>query len=304
MTQENRTGIRYVASAFLLWGILPLYWHYMNNVPALQILANRIFWSFLFIAILLTIKNQWFQVKQALQDWKVVFSILGCSIFISANWFIYIWAVNNGHVIETSLGYYINPLISIAFGTIFLQERLKRWQWIALVLALIGVIIQTIEFGQVPWIALSLSFTFALYGLSKKLLKVEAIISLALETMMVAPFALGYLLYLEGSGTGSFSQIPLPSVVLLIFSGVITAIPLLWFAQGAKRVPLSTIGFLQYLAPTIALILGVFFFHESFTRSDWISFGFIWIAIFIYTLSQINGIQKWFKKKKLVMNSQ
>lgn len=300
MGQENKTGIWYAASAFILWGILPLYWHLMDKVPALQILSHRIFWSFLFVALLLTVRKQWSQVKQVFHSWKVVLAILGCSIFITANWFIYIWAVNNGHVIETSLGYYINPLISIAFGTIFLREKLDKWQWVALLCAVVGVAIQSIEFGQVPWISLSLSITFALYGLSKKLLQVEAIISLAVETMMVTPFALGYLLYMEGTGLSSIQELSVYNLIFLIFSGVVTALPLLWFAQGAKRVSLSTIGFLQYLAPTISLILGVFIFHESFTKNNLISFGFIWIAIGIYTLSRMNLSQKWGRKKKLI----
>ncbi|MCH5586666.1 EamA family transporter RarD [Shimazuella sp. AN120528] len=300
MGTENNRGIWYAISAFSMWGILPLYWHYMNKVPALEILAHRIFWSFLFVALLITVQKKWNDVIKVFQTWKVILAIFGCSLFISANWFIYIWAVNNGHVIETSLGYYINPLISIAFGMLFLRERLNSWQWVALSFALIGVLIQTIEFGQFPWIALSLSVTFALYGLSKKLIKVEAMTSLVLETMMVAPFALGYILFIEARGTGSITDLPVSNVLLLIGSGIITALPLLWFAQGAKRVSLSTLGFIQYLAPTIALVLGVFFFHEHFTKVNFISFGFIWIAILIYSLSQMKLLDRWFSRKSLV----
>jgi chloramphenicol-sensitive protein RarD len=287
-TQTNRNGIWYAISAYIAWGILPLYWHYIDGISPLQILSHRIFWSFLFVTLLITITKQWPQVKQVFSSWKTILSIVGCSVFLSANWFIYIWAVINGYVIETSLGYYINPLISIAFGTIVFRERLDKWQWIALSFAIIGVVVQTVEFGQIPWIALSLALTFAIYGLFKKLIKVEAMISLALETMMVTPFAIGYLFFVEGSGQGTIGHAPIFVIFLLICSGIITTLPLLWFANGAKRISLSTMGFLQYLGPTMTLILGVFFFHEQFTKTDLISFGFIWLALVVYTITRIN----------------
>lgn len=292
MSQENKTGIWYAASAYIAWGILPVYWHFLSQIPAMQILAHRIFWSFIFVALFITIKKQWSQMRQVFTSRKTIIAIIFCSIFISANWFIYIWAVNNGHVIETSLGYYINPLISIAFGTIFLKEKLDKWQWSALACAFIGVIIQTVEFGQLPWIAISLAITFALYGLGKKLLEVEAIISLALETMIVAPFAFGYLLYVQGSNQGAIGHISVPVLILLVGTGIVTALPLLWFARGAKRVSLSTMGFIQYFSPTITLLLGVFFFHESFRLSDLYSFSFIWLALVIYTISRMTFFQQ------------
>jgi chloramphenicol-sensitive protein RarD len=289
-TQTNRNGIWYAISAYVAWGILPLYWHCIEQISPLQILSHRIFWSFLFVTLLITFTKQWPQVKIVFRSWKTILLILGCSVFISANWFIYIWAVNNGHVIETSLGYYINPFISIAFGMIVFRERLDKWEWIALSCAIIGVVVQTVEFGQIPWIALALALTFAVYGLSKKLIKVNSMISLTLETMMITPFAVGYLLFVEGNGQGAIEHAPIFVIFLLICSGVITALPLLWFANGAKRVSLTTMGFIQYLAPTISLILGIFFFHEQFTKVDLISFGFIWLALVIYTLSRINFI--------------
>jgi chloramphenicol-sensitive protein RarD len=285
---DHRAGIWYATIAYIGWGILPIYWKSVEQVPALQLLAHRIFWSFLFVALLLTINKQWIQVKQQFTSWKIILSILGSSIIITVNWFIYIWAVNNDHVIETSLGYYINPLINVALGMLIFRERLDKWQWIAFLFAIIGVAIQTIVFGQIPWIALSLALTFAIYGLFKKLLQVEALISLALETMIVAPFAIGYLLFVETSGTGSIGHIPLSVFILLICSGVITFLPPLWFAQAARRVSLSTLGFLQYFEPTIALLLGVFFFYEKFTMTDLISFGFIWLALLIYTISRMD----------------
>lgn len=288
MNQDSKTGTGYTLAAFLMWGILPLYWQFLDNIPALQILAHRIIWSFVFVALLISIQKKWRLIGQAFRSQKNILVILGCAVLITINWFTYIWAVNHDHVIETSLGYYINPLLNIALGMIFFREKLTKWQWIALLLAIIGVGIQTVEYGQFPWIALSLAFSFGLYGLLKKILKVEAMISLALETITVAPFALAYLLYVEGSDpTVSITNISLTSALLLVSSGVVTALPLIWFAEGAKRIRLSTVGFLQYLSPTIILTLGIFFFHEPFHQSNFISFLFIWLAILIYTLSQI-----------------
>jgi chloramphenicol-sensitive protein RarD len=296
MAKENKTGIIYTAAAFLSWGILPLYWHFLEHVPALTILAHRIVWSFIFIAILITYNKQWAQVARIIQQGKTILAIIGCSVFISANWFIYIWAVNHGHVIETSLGYYINPLLSITFGMLFLRERLDRWATFALICAASGVLIQIIAFGQVPWVSLSLALSFAIYGLLKKLLQVEAAISLALETLIMLPFAAGFLIYLELAGGESLTQQSTGSVLLLIGSGLVTALPLLWFAQGTNRIKLVTVGFLQYLAPTIGLLLGIFFFHEHFSHADMVSFGFIWLAIVLYSLGQLGG----FRRKRVV----
>jgi chloramphenicol-sensitive protein RarD len=244
-------------------------------------------WSFVFVALLLTLKKHWKQIKQVFRSKKSVLTIFGCALFITANWFTYIWAVTNGHVIDTSLGYYINPLISVAFGTIFLREKLTKWQWVALGLAAIGVGIETVTYGKVPWIALVLAVTFAFYGLLKKLLKTEAIISLGVETIVVAPFALIYLFFAEGSQS-AISNLTLTNTLLLMLSGVATAIPLLWFAEGARRVSLSMVGFLQYVSPTATLVLGIFFFHEDFNQTQLLSFVFIWIAVLLFTLSQIH----------------
>lgn len=287
MTQDNKTGIWYTLSAFTIWGILPLYWHLLKDIPASQILAHRMIWSFVFVALLLTLKKHWKQIKQVFRSKKSVLTIFGCALFITANWFTYIWAVTNGHVIDTSLGYYINPLISVAFGTIFLREKLTKWQWVALGLAAIGVGIETVTYGKVPWIALVLAVTFAFYGLLKKLLKTEAIISLGVETIVVAPFALIYLFFAEGSQS-AISNLTLTNMLLLMLSGVATAIPLLWFAEGARRVSLSMVGFLQYVSPTATLVLGIFFFHEDFNQTQLLSFVFIWIAVLLFTLSQIH----------------
>jgi chloramphenicol-sensitive protein RarD len=299
--KDDRVGMWYATATFISWGILPIYWNSMEQVPSLQILAHRFVWSFIFVAILITIKKQWPLIKQVFSNLKTVFYIVGCAIFISANWFIYIWSVTNNHVIECSLGYYINPLISIAFGMIFFRERLNKWQTVSLCLASISVIILTIQYGQIPWISLSLALTFALYGLFKKLVQADAMISLALETMIMAPFALIYLVFLEANGTGAIAHVSPLVMVLLICSGIITALPLLWFAIGSKRVSMFTMGFLQYIAPSLNLILGIFFFHETFTSIEFISFGFIWLALLIFTFSRMRLSKPIIKENNLVM---
>ncbi|WP_082130127.1 EamA family transporter RarD [Aneurinibacillus tyrosinisolvens] len=297
---SRKAGIWYVFVTYVVWGLLPLYWHLLKDVPSGQILAHRIFWSFIFVAILLFFYKRWGQLKEAAASRTNRLSILACSLLISANWFIYIWAVNNNHVIETSMGYYINPLFSVALGLIVLKERLSRVQIFSLVLAAIGVAIMVIQFGKMPWIALSLAVTFGFYGLAKKMLKVDAMVGLALETIFVMPVALFYLASLETSGTGAFGQSSLGAMLLMIGSGVATALPLLWFAEGAKRVPLSTMGFIQYVSPTITLTLGVFIFKEAFTATHAVSFGFIWCGLLLYSLSYtkfMHGLQAKSPKK-------
>lgn len=289
--KDDKTGMIYASLAFISWGILPIYWHYMEQVPPLQILAHRFVWSFIFVAILVTLRKQWHLIKEVLSSKKTILFVLAGSIFMSTNWFIYIWSVTNDRVIEASLGYYINPLISIAFGMLFLKERLNRWQTISLCLALISVIILTINYGQFPWVSISLALTFALYGLFKKLVEADAIISLASETIFITPFAIVYLLFVENNGTGSLNHVSTLIIFLLIISGILTAIPLLWFGIGQKRVSMFTMGFLQYIAPTINLILGVFFFHESFTSIEFISFSFIWLSLVVFTFSHIKDMK-------------
>ncbi|SFJ68965.1 chloramphenicol-sensitive protein RarD [Thermoflavimicrobium dichotomicum] len=287
-----KVGIAYTFSAYVAWGLLPLYWKLLQSVSSEELLAHRIFWSFLFVAVLLFFKKRWQSLKEVIKDRKRVLFVFLCALLISCNWFIYIWAVNHGHIIEASLGYYINPLISVLLGMIVLRERLNAWQKTALLLATIGVAILTIQYGTVPWISLCLALSFAFYGLAKKLIQVDALTGLALETLMVFPFSFFYLLFAEVQGTGHFISASPDLILLIIGTGVITALPLLWFALGARVVPLSTIGFLQYLAPTISLILGVFLYKESFTVTHMISFSFIWIGLILYTLSYTRKFQK------------
>ncbi len=279
-------GIIYTVASYGAWGILPLYWKAIQQVPAFEILAHRIVWSFVFVTILLSIREGLKELKQAVVSWKSLLGVLLGSVLISANWFIYIWAVNSNQVIETSLGYYINPLITILLGLAVLRERIDRWQAGSLLLALIAVGVETIQYGRIPWVALGLAVSFGLYGLVKKLSNLSSLAGLALETICVTPLAMGFLMYKQVGGTAAFGSISLSVTLLLIVSGVVTATPLLWFAQGAKLVSLTTIGFIQYLSPSISLILGIFVFKEPFTGVDLFSFGLIWCALTLYSLSR------------------
>ncbi|MBZ4655268.1 MAG: transporter [Peptococcaceae bacterium] len=283
---ESLTGIWYAAAAFTVWGVLPLYWKELKQVPAAEILGHRIFWSFLFVSFLLLFSGRMYSLRQVISDRSRLAIVFLGAILISANWFIYIWAVNANRVVEASLGYYINPLFNVFLGMVVLKERLNLWQLISILLAAMGVSVLTIQYGSIPWAALSLTISFGLYGLVKKMTSLDSLTSLTLETAFVAPLALGYLFLQQFRGSGSFGVSHFYITLLLVCSGVVTALPLLWFSQGAKRVRLSTLGFLQYLSPSISLFLGVFIFKEPFTKTHLLSFGLIWCALTLYAFSQ------------------
>jgi len=292
--QENeKAGLIYGILAYTVWGILPLYWKLLNIIPAYEILAHRIFWSFIFIGTLLLYSGRWKIVVNVCKNKKNVLLIFLCAAIVSVNWGTYIWAVNSEQVVEASMGYYINPLVIFLFSVTILKERLNLWQITAIILATIGVIIITVQYGKVPWVALCLAFSFATYGLLKKLINADAMGGLALETAFSAPIALLYILYKQFQGLGAVGSIPVSTLLILLCSGIATATPLLWFAQAAGRIKFSTLGFLQYIAPTISLFLGVVVFKEPFTSTHLLSFGFIWLALIIYTLSNIGwGVRK------------
>lgn len=291
---EERKGIWYVIGAYTLWGILPIYWKSLEAIPSGEILAHRIFWSFLFVFVLLMVGKRMVLLKEVLSNRKNRYTVMISGFLISANWFVYIWAVNHDHVIEASLGYYINPLLSFALGVIVLRESLHRWQVISILIAAIGVAILTIEFGKIPWIAFALALTFALYGLTKKLVQLDSLIALGLETLMVFPVALIYLFSLQSNGDSSLAQVSFLTIGLLACSGMVTTIPLFWFAQGAKRIPFTMVSFIQYVSPSISLLLGVFLYKEPFTWIHLVSFGCIWSALLLYTISSNTQFrQKW-----------
>lgn len=284
-----RKGIFFTAGSYLLWGVLPLYWKKIDNVSSGEILAHRIIWSFIFMLILLSIQKEWGNIveisKRLFSQPLVLLSLVLSSLLISINWFVYIWSVNHHHILETSLGYYINPLISVLLGMIFLKEKLNLWQKISMGLAFIGVLIITLQYGEIPWLALILAGSFGLYGLTKKMTKFNSVIGLTFETLVVTPIAFTYVSILASGGESAFFEFDTQTNLLLIGAGVATAIPLLLFASGAKRIPLFLVGIIQYISPTITLIIGIFLYHEPFTQIELITFTFIWGAILLFSFS-------------------
>lgn len=260
-----------------MWGLFPLYWPLLKPIGALEILAHRVVWSLVVVVLLLlaTRKLGWLRgTPRGKLAWLTLAAVL-----VSFNWLLYIWAVNAGHVVETSLGYFINPLISVLLGVTFLRERLRPGQWLALGGALVAVLVLSVDYGRPPWIALGLAPSFALYGLVKKRAAVGAVESLSFETGVLLLPALLYLLTLELRGEGSFGYVPLGRELLLVGAGVMTALPLVCFGAAANRVPLSTLGVLQYFAPTLQFLCGVLVFHEQMSALRWAGFGLIWVSL-------------------------
>jgi chloramphenicol-sensitive protein RarD len=277
-----QTGILSAALAFLCWGLFPLYFHAIDEVPPLQILAHRMIWSLLFLLIVLSVRRQWGWLRLARQP-RVLGVFAASACLLSVNWLIYIWSVNNGHVIEASLGYFINPLVNIMFGYLLLKERLRRVQWLAIGVAALGVAWLTWQAGTVPWIALALASSFGGYGLMRKTAPLGALEGLSFETMVLFPLAAAYVTWLTVHGQNAFINTPSNGTrALLLAAGPITAIPLLLFASGARQIPLSVLGLLQYLSPTLQFLLGVWLFHEAFTAERLVGFVLIWIALALF----------------------
>ncbi len=278
-----RTGVISAGLAFLCWGLFPLYFHAISDVSPLQILIHRVLWSLLFLTIILTVRHQWKWLSELRRAPRVMASFAVSSVLLSGNWLLYIWAVNNGHVIDASLGYFINPLVNVMLGYLVLKERLRKGQWAAIGIAALGVLWLTWQAGHMPWIALALAASFGGYGLMRKTAKLGALEGLSFETMVLFPFALAYLVWLTLHDQNSFITTTSNTTRwLLVASGPITAIPLLLFASGARKIPLSVLGLLQYIGPTIQLSLGIFMFHEAFTAARLVGFALIWGALALY----------------------
>lgn len=280
-------GIWYAVGAYATWGLFPVYWKWLHRVPALQLLNHRIIWSFLtlFIIILFLRRRKTFQTV-ALTP-RILGASLMAAVLISINWLTYVWAVNAGFIIETSLGYFINPLLSVLMGVFFFRERLRPWQWVPLGLAAAGVLYLTFAYDSPPWIALTLAFSFGIYGIVKKTAALGSFYGLTLETGILLLPATLYLLYVEKAGQGAFLHTGTILDILLVGSGLVTAIPLLMFASAARRIPLSLLGILQYIAPTLQFLLGVLVYREPFTHAQLIGYGLVWMALIIFGLESL-----------------
>jgi chloramphenicol-sensitive protein RarD len=285
--REEHSALIAGFAAFITWGLVPVYWKLLKAVSPSEILAHRFVWTTVFLILLLSWQRRWSEVLAAAHSRRAMLYCLTSGISIAINWFLFIWAVNTGHIIETSLGYFMTPLVNVLFGAIFLRERLTRWQLVSVLLATVGVLNLTFGYGRFPWIALSLCFSFGIYGLLRKKSGTRAIPGLFFETIALAPIAAAYLLILHGKGVLAFGSQNLSLSFLLLISGVVTGLPLVWFGHAARHLRLTTVGFLQYLAPTCTFFLGVFLYHEPFTRAHLTTFIMIWIALAIFTIEAI-----------------
>lgn len=295
MKQQNHdtyvTGLFYALACYITWGLFPLYWKLLVHVPSQQILAHRIIWSVVFlIAMLLVLRNRNFLVY--LKRPRTLGLLFITGTLVGGNWFVYIYAVNHDHIVEASLGYYINPLVNVLFGVLFLKERLGKLKLIAVAFALAGVAWLAFHIGRVPWISLFLAFSFALYALFRKKANLESLPGLLIETLLLSPMALYYLWFVNQQGSGVFLHASLLINFLLILGGPVTAIPLFWFGKAATRIPLSTIGFIQYLSPTLQLMLGVLVYREPFSPVYLASFMLVWTALVIYSVSLMREYRK------------
>lgn len=276
-------GVFYAIICYLAWGMFPLYWKQLAHVDAIQVLSHRILWSFVFVGIILFFskRRKYLIVLKQKWTWKWL-SLTG--VLIGTNWVVYIYAINNGHIVESSFGYYINPLMNVALGVIVLHERMPKIQIIAIGLAFLGIAVISIHLGRIPIISIVLAITFALYGLYRKIANIDSMTALLVETMVLLPFSLGWILFSQNNGTGAFGS-DTKTTFLLMIGGIITAVPLFWFGIAARKIPLSTIGFIQYLSPTIQLIIGILVYKETFSISHFIGFAFVWVALTLFSIS-------------------
>jgi len=288
---NRRAGLLYGVAAYLAWGLLPLYFRALQGVPPLEILAHRVVWSVLLLAGLTTWLRRWPEVARPLSSWRGRLTLLGSTALISLNWGVYIWAVHAGRVLEASLGYFVNPLVNVLLGVLFLGERLTRRQQLAVGLAAAGVAVLIATAGTFPWVALVLATSFGLYGLLRKVARLDPVAGLFCETALLAPLAAGGLLLLARAGTGHLGAAPGQSA-LLVAAGLVTALPLIWFALAVAQLRLSTLGLLQYLAPTMQFSIAVFAFGEPFTAAHGVAFGCIWASLALYSADLLSGLRR------------
>ena len=277
-------GVLAGVGAYLIWGFFPIYLKALQTVPALQIMLHRVVWAFVFVMLIVFLRRSWSGISEALHKPRVILIYTLTALLLATNWLVYIYGINSGQVVETSLGYFINPLLSVALGVIFLREHLRPMQWLPVGLAGMGVLYLTLQFGALPWIALALAFSFGMYGLIKKIAPLGSVDSLFVETGIIFLPALLYLFFSESQEAGAFAHQGWQITILLMFSGVVTALPLLLFGRAARAIPLSLLGILQYLAPTMQFLLGIFLYQESFSTTRLIGFAMIWTALLIFSI--------------------
>ncbi len=290
-----RVGLAYGLAAFTWWGFAPIYFKAIAHVPPAEILAHRIVWSVLLLAVLMRFRGRWAEIPAAFRNRRAVATLMGTTVLIAVNWFVFIWAIENGELLQASLGYFINPLMNVLLGFVFLRERLRRWQTVSVVLAAAGVVCFALSHGETPRIALILATSFGLYGLLRKTAHVDSMVGLTAETALLTPIALLYLGYLANRGDIVFGTGSATTTLLLALAGVITAVPLLWFVEGVRRLRLSTMGFLQYIAPSLHFLLAIVF-GEAVTRGHAVAFVFIWSALVIYSLDSATAARRAFGK--------
>ncbi|UWZ97108.1 EamA family transporter RarD [Vibrio splendidus] len=290
--QRTRQGILLAVAAYTMWGIAPIYFKSLSEVSPFEILSHRVVWSFFLLAFLLHMSRGWRKVRDTLTSKPKMLYLVATSTLVGANWLIFIWAVNSNHMLDASLGYYINPLINVLLGMFFLGERLRKLQWFAVSLAAIGVIIQLIAFGSVPIVAIALAFSFGFYGLLRKKVSLEAQTGLFIETLVMLPIAATYLLFIADSATSDFLMNPMQLNLLLVAAGVITTVPLLCFTGAATRLKLSTLGFFQYIGPSLMFLLAVLIYGEAFTSDKAITFAFIWGALVVFSFDGLRNNKK------------
>lgn len=279
----HRTGVLSAVSAFLMWGLFPLYWKPLAEVPAIEVVAHRTVWGMLSVAVWVTLQQRWADVRAVLRRPRTLVVLTATALLIAGNWLLYIWAVTHDHVMESSLGYFINPLANVLLGVVILKERLGRLQQVAVGLACTGVAVLTFGYGRFPWIALGLATSFALYGLARKTVAADAVTGLLVETSLLAPIAAGFLLLRESAGCAAFGHAGLTPTGLLLLAGPVTALPLVLFTRGARLLPLSTIGLFQYISPSCQFLLAIFVYREPFTAAHAVTFACIWAALALLT---------------------
>jgi chloramphenicol-sensitive protein RarD len=289
---ETVAGVLYAGGAFLIWGLSPVYWKAMQQVPALEIVTHRVVWSFVFLAGLTLVQRRGDEFRHALKTPRILLTLTLTTLLVSCNWLLYIWAVNAGFMLQASLGYYINPLVNVLLGMVFLKERLRRPQALAVLLACAAVLFRTVSYGELPWIALTLAFTFGLYGLIRKVAPVSSLVGLTIETLLLTAPGIAYLVYLEFQGTGALFHGSRSLNALLIGTGVFTAVPLLFFNLGARRINLSSVGLMQYIAPSGMFLLAVLVYGEPFTAAQVWTFVMIWTALAIYSIDSVRTYRR------------